>query len=167
MSLLCRTAGWPLCATQQRAEAASKCGPWKRSTHTGPEPRVSGAGAAWPLSLHSGPLKGVKSLWLIITIICKCASCSRAEDAFDLWCCKSLQLLCRLRWGDVKRCLLPSAYTHNTHKIWFRLSYPSGPRATPHPLRAYALSYCCPKASHVCIYSINLYKKRKNLFKIF
>lgn len=27
-----------------------------------PEPQVPGAGAAWPLSLHSGPLKGVKSL---------------------------------------------------------------------------------------------------------
>lgn len=119
ISLPCRMAGWALCATQQRAEAASKCSPWQHSAHTGSEPRVPGAGAAWPLSLHSGPLKGVKSPWLIITIICKCASCSRAVDAFDLWCCKRLQLLCRLRWGDVKRCPLPSAYTHTHTKYDF------------------------------------------------
>lgn len=36
-------AGWVLCATQQRAEAASKCSPWQRSAHTGPELQVPGA----------------------------------------------------------------------------------------------------------------------------
>lgn len=97
----CCIAVEPLCAAQRCGEASSKLGgPSPSSTHR-PSPWAPGARAARPQSSPSTRLKGVKSAWLIITIICKCASCSRAEDTFDLWCCKRLQLLCCPLVGDI------------------------------------------------------------------